>query len=353
MASLSSTGITTTANGFVASSVSSGSGPPMSTFWEIRLQQKRQAPIEGRLAFARPVNPRAYEAYIKGRFHFDKRTEPDLRTAIDYFNRVIAADPQYALAYVGLADSYNILGSRAFTAVSREEARTQAMMFANRALEIDDTLGEAHTSLASAKILFDCEWKGSEAEFQRAVTLNPNYASAHFWYAELLIDWGRFDESLRESYKAKELDPLSAIIHGALAYRLCVAGRCDEGMREALAALELDADLPITHYILANDTYRREGKFAEAIAEMRKDVQLSSNNPNFVADLAALYAVSGDRRRAHEILTQLREISRKRYVAPYQLAVIYLRARRQAKSVGSAGPGLQGALPVVEMSLFG
>jgi tetratricopeptide (TPR) repeat protein len=182
--------------------------------------QARLTPAEqAKLAFARPVNPRAYEAYIKGRFHFNKRTEPDLRTAIDYFNRVIAADPQYALAYVGLADSYNILGSWAFTAVSREEARSKAMMFAIRALEIDDTVGEAHTSLASAKILFDWDWKGSEAEFQRALTLNPNYANAHLWYAELLIDWGRFDESLRESYKAKELDPLSAIINGSLAYR--------------------------------------------------------------------------------------------------------------------------------------
>jgi TolB-like protein/Tfp pilus assembly protein PilF len=285
--------------------------------------QARLKPAEHvKLADARPVNPAAYEAYLKGRFHFNKRTEADLRTAVDYFNRAIATDPQYALAYVGLADSYNILGSWVFTAVSRDDARSKAMMFATKALEIDDTLGEAHTSLADAKLLFDCDWKGSEAEFQRALTLNPNYANAHHWYAELLIDSGRFDESLRESYNARQLDPLSAMMNSSLAGRLCAARRCDDAMHEALAALELDPNLPLVHSTLA-DIYRQQGKFAEAIAETRKAVQSSNNNPNFVAGLAYAYAVSGDRGRASEILTQLPETSRTRYVAPYQFSIIY------------------------------
>ena len=274
------------------------------------------------LARERPVNPAAYEAYLKGRFHFNKRTDADLQAALNYFNEAIAGDPRYALAYVGLADSYNILGSWVFTSVPRDDARSKAMMFAAKALEIDDNLGEAHTSLADAKLLFDCDWKGSESEFQRALALSPNYANAHHWYAELLIDSGRFDESLRESYKAKELDPLSAMMNSSLASRLCAARRCDDAMPEALAALELDPNLPLAHSTLA-DIYRQQGKFAEAIAETRQAVRSSSNNPNFVADLAYAYAASGDRTRANETLILLRQTSRTRYVAPYQFAVIY------------------------------
>jgi len=195
-------------------------------------------------------------------------------------------------------------------------------MFAAKALEIDDNLGEAHTSLADAKLLFDCDWKGSESEFQRALALSRNYANAHHWYAELLIEEGRFDESLRESYKAKELDPLSAMMNSSLASRLCAARRCDDAMPEALAALELDPNLPLAHSTLAH-IYRQQGKFAEAIAETRKAVRSSNNNPNFVADLAYAYAASGDRTRANETLIRLRQTSRARYVAPYQFAVIY------------------------------
>ncbi len=274
------------------------------------------------LARKRPVNPAAYEAYLKGRFHFNKRTDADLKVALNYFNEAIAGDPRYALAYVGLADSYNILGSWVFTSVPRDDARSKAMLFAAKALEIDDNLGEAHTSLADAKLLFDCDWKGSESEFQRALALSRNYANAHHWYAELLIDSGRFDESLRESYKAKELDPLSAMMNSSLASRLCAARRCDDAIPEALAALELDPNLPLAHSTLAH-IYRQQGKFAEAIAETRKAVRSSNNNPNFVADLAYAYAASGDRTRANETLTQLRQTSRAQYVASYQFAAIY------------------------------
>ncbi len=274
------------------------------------------------LGRARQVNPAAYESYLKGRFHFNKRTETDLRTAIAYFNRAIAVDPQYALAYVGLADSYNILGSMVFTAIARDDARSKAMTFAAKALELDGTLGEAHTSLADAKLLFDCDWKGSEAEFQRAQTLSPNYANAHHWYAELLIDSGRFDESIRESYKARQLDPLSAMMNTSLASRLCAAQHCEDALREALAALELDPNLPLAHGDLA-EIYLQQSKFAEAIAEGKKAIQLSNSNPNFVASLAYAYALSGDRARAYAILKELRQTSRKRYVAPYEFATIY------------------------------
>lgn len=216
----------------------------------------------------RPVSPTAYDAYLKGRFHFNKRTDAELQSAIAYFNQAIAIDPEYALAYVGLADSYNIAGSWVFTAISPEEARSKAMMFAAKALAVDESLGEAHTSLADAQFLFDCDWNGSEAEFRRALALSPNYANAHHWYAELLMDTGRFDESVRESYKARDLDPLSALMNSSVASPLCTAGRCEEATPHVLAALEPDPDLPLAHVNLAR-IYTHEGKFPEAIAHFR------------------------------------------------------------------------------------
>jgi tetratricopeptide (TPR) repeat protein len=227
------------------------------------------------------------------------------------------------MAYVGLADSYNILGSMVFTAIARDDARSKAMMFAAKALQLDDTLGEAHAALADARLLFDCDWNGSEAEFRRALALTPNYANAHHWYAELLIDWGRFDESIRESYKARQLDPLSAMMNLSLADRLCSAHRCNDGLSHALAALELDPNLPLVHTTLS-EIYRCQGRFADAIAEARKAAQLSDSNPNyFVPDLAYAFAASGDRTDARRILQQLQQASSTRYVAPYQFAVIY------------------------------
>src|SRR5260370_34920158 len=141
----------------------------------------------------RRVTPAAYEGSLKGRFHFNKRTDADLKAALNYFNEAIAGDPRYALAYVGLADSYNILGSWVFTSVPRDDARSKAMLFAAKALEIDANLGEAHTSLADAKLLFDCNWKGSQSEFHRALALSPTYANAHHWYADLPMQECRFD----------------------------------------------------------------------------------------------------------------------------------------------------------------
>jgi tetratricopeptide (TPR) repeat protein len=162
---------------------------------EIRAKLTPQESVQ--LSRERPVNPIAYEAYLKGRFRWNKRTESDMKAGIDYFNRAIEADPQYALAYVGLADSYNILGSWAFTTLPAGEARKMALLHANKALAIDEGLGEAHASLANAKVLFDWDWEGGEAEFKRAMELNPNYANAHHWYAELLLNLGCPSPKLR------------------------------------------------------------------------------------------------------------------------------------------------------------
>jgi len=274
------------------------------------------------LAADRPANPAAYEAYLKGRFHWNKRTEAELKAGIDYFNQAVAADPRYALAYVGLADSYNILGDPELTLISREEARSKAMMYTAKALEIDDRLGEAHTSLAMSKWLFDWDRNGAEQEFKKAITLSSNYANAHHWYAELLSNQARFDESVRESYKAKELDPLSPMITEALADRLLLAGRNEQAVGEAKSAVELDPSFPDPHMTLAY-VYRSQDKFEEAIRELKQAVQLSGNNPYFLANLGYMYAMSGDSAHARETLRYLQAMSKGRYTPPYNLAVLY------------------------------
>ena len=278
------------------------------------------------------VDPLAYEAYLKGRFHWNKRTESELKNSITYFEQAISTDSGYSLAYVGLGDSYNILGSWAFAALPPREAREKAVSYADKALAIDDGLSEAHASLGNAKVLFDWDWEGGEAEFKRAIALNPNYANAHHWYAELLLDLGRFDESVRESYRAKELDPLSPSITGGLARRLLYAGQVAEAMKESGSALELESSVPLLHRFLG-DAYLRQGKNREAISEFEKAVQLSNSSPNDLADLAYAHAVAGEAATARRDLGRLIELSRTRYVSPYQLAAVHVGLQEKQKAL--------------------
>jgi len=282
----------------------------------------------------RSVNPEAYEAYLKGRFHWNKRTDPELKIGIDYFNQAIAADPQYALPYVGLADSYNILGSGVFTAVPPSEAREKALMYAQKALALDDSLGEAHASLGAARELFDWDWAASEAELKRAIAMSPSYANGYHWYANLLVNLRRFPESIEISHKAKELDPLAPLVHASFAERLCAAGQLEEARREAATALELDPQLPLAHTYLG-EIYRQQKDYAAAIAEFKKAAQFSNNNPNSVADLGFAYGVSGDQKRARDVLKDLEEMAKKRLVSAYQFAVVYAGLGERAKAMAA------------------
>ena len=292
------------------------------------------------IANERPANAAAYEAYLKGRFHWNKRTEPELRVGISYFNQAIEADPRYALAYVGLADSYNILGDTEFTAVTQEEARAKAMRCVRKALEIDEALGEAHTSLAFLKWLYEWDRKGAEEEYKRAIAFSPNYANAHHWYAEMLATERRFDESIAESYKAEELDPLAPMITASFADRLLLAGRTDEALLEAKSALELDSSMPSAHVTMAN-VFRWQRKFEEAIAESKKAVQLSDNNPNLLADLGYMYAVAGDEVHAQVILKNLQKMSSRQYVSPYEFSVIYAGLGEKDKALKALNQALK------------
>jgi TolB-like protein/Flp pilus assembly protein TadD len=269
---------------------------------------------------ARPTeNPEAHELYLKGRYFWNRRNTASLRKAGDYFQQAIDLDPNYALAYAGLADVHSLLPIYAGTAPKDDVSK--ALAAARKAVELDSNLAEAHTSLGNA-LLFNAQLKLAEQEFRRALELNPNYATAHQWLAECLQGQGRFPESLTENERAHELDPLSLIINASYASSLSGAGRHDDAVKQARKALDLDPDLVPGHEILGQ-TYEEEGKLDEAIAEYRKANALESTPANF-AMLAYAYAKTGHVAETRKILDKLTDLSAQRYVGAYPLAIVHL-----------------------------
>ena len=266
------------------------------------------------------ANPEAYELYLKGRFLWNKRTGADMRKAIDYFNHAIAQDSNYALAYAGLADCYDLLHE--YSDLSPKESYPRAKAAAIKALELDDTLGEAHTSLAYSLVNYDWDWRGAEREYQRAIQLNPNYATAHQWYAECLSMLGRHSEAIAEIKKAYELDPLSLIINQGVGGKYLYARRYDEAMAQFHRTLELYPNFPPTHQRLGW-CYAQKRMYDEAIAEMQKAVDLSGNSTQMIAALGWAYAAAGRRDMAQSIIAELERRSKESYVDNYFLATIF------------------------------
>src|SRR5207245_2953514 len=202
----------------------------------INLTPQEQAVLKN----VKVVNPEAYEAYLKGRYFWNKRTADGLKKAIDYFNQAIEKDPNYAQAYTGLADSYALLGDWEYGILAPKEAFPRAKAAATKALELDNTLGEAHTSLAFSLDLFDWDWASAEREFRRAIELNPGYATGHHWYAWHLSLLGRNGEAIAEMRRAEDLDPLSLIINADLAELLLIAHFYDDSIQQSRKTIELD-----------------------------------------------------------------------------------------------------------------
>jgi len=238
---------------------------------------------QARLVSARPVNPEAHEAYLKGRYFWNKRTEADLRKAISYFQQAVAKDPGYALAYTGLADSYHVLW--VYSNISPKDTHDQAKAAALRAVQTDDTLAEAHTSLASITAAEDWDFAAAEREFQRALALNPNYATAHQWYAESLTYVGRFDEALIEIQKAQELDPLSLIVNVTAGYILMLTQKYDQAVAQFRNAIAADGNFFIAHSSL-RDAYEYKHMFLDAIAE-NEATAVAEGYPKDQAEVAA------------------------------------------------------------------
>ncbi len=253
------------------------------------------------------VNPDAYEAYLKGRYFWNKRTEDGLKKASDYFNQAIEKDPNYAQAYAGLADSYALLGDWEYGVLAPKEAYPRAKAAATKALELDSNLGEAHISLAFCLDGFDWDWESAGREFRRGVELSPGYATGHQWYAWHLAALGRNDEAIAELKKAESLDPLSLIIGADLAEELLIAHRYDEAIKQSRKTMAMDPFFAVAHYELGQAFVQKQ-MYKEAIAELQKAIELSAGSTTYTSNLAYAYAVSGMRNEAAKILNDLMRI---------------------------------------------
>jgi len=263
-------------------------------------------------------NAEAYQLYLLGRFYWNKRSEEGIKKAIAYFDQAIEKDPNYALAYAGLSQCYIVLD--AYYLLPPQEAIPKAKAAATRALEIDDTLAEAYAALAT--YYYDWDWPAAERQFKRAIELNPNYATAHQWYAEFLVNQGRFDEGIAEIKRARELDPLSLIINTVLGRSLYQARQYDQGIEQLRNTIEMDPNFVPAHRHLGQ-AYEAKGMYSEAVAEMQKAVTLSGSTPEYMAVLGQAYALSGKRAEAMKIVEELKEQSKQRYISACGIALIY------------------------------
>lgn len=261
---------------------------------------------------SRPLNAAAYDASMKGRYFWNKRSEQGYLKAIEYFEQAIAVDPNYAQAYSGLADAYALLGSNSTTAITRRDAMERARAAAIKALSIDGTLAEAHTSLAFFYWHYDWNWSAAEKEFQRALQLNPSYPTAHHWYAFYLVSQGRTDQALEEIRRAQETDPLSLIINTDAAQILNFAKRYDQAIAQSKRVLEMDPQFPLARLTLAF-SYLAEHQYEAAVEEAKKGAQAPGAGPDLEANLAATYAMAGQAAHARALLSQLKGESERQH----------------------------------------
>jgi serine/threonine protein kinase/tetratricopeptide (TPR) repeat protein len=262
----------------------------------------------------------AYQLYLQGRYQWNKQTLEGLQESIDYFQQAVQKDPRYALAYAGQADSYAQLAD--FNVLPTREVLPKVKSAAAKALELDDSGAEAHTSLAWARF-HEWDWAGAEKEFKRAIELNPSYPTAHSWYGEYLMVQGRFDEALAEMTRASELNSLSPGLNLALGYRFYYAHQYPQAIEQIQKTLAMDAAFVLAHVYLGR-AYEQRGTYPEAIAEMRKALDLSEGDTNELAALGQAYAVSHQEGEARKILDQLKERSQQTYVQPGLIALIYI-----------------------------
>jgi len=257
-----------------------------------------------RLSTARPLDPRAHEEYLKGRFFWNKRTENGYLDAVDHFLRAIQIDPQYSEPYAGLADTYALLGSLGGASIPRRDAMNNARSIARKAMELDPTLAEAHTSLAFVLMHYDWDFVAAEKEYLRAIDLNPNYPTAHQWYAVNLAVMGRMDAALAELRHAQELDPLSLIISADIGELLGCARRYEDAAAQLQATLKMDPNFLLAHYDLVT-IYQYQHKYAEATAHARKALELAPGSLWAQGLLGVTYALSGQKDTARKVMVNI------------------------------------------------
>ena len=268
----------------------------------------------------RPIDPEAHEAYLKGLYFFDKLTEPAMKTSIEYFQRAIEKEPGYAAPYARMARAYGLLGN--FNSLRPEDAYPKEKEAALKALEIDGRLAEARAALGWAKLFYDRDWDGAREEFQKAVDLNPNLASAHQAYATYFVCMGQFDRGEAEILKAQELDPINLNIKADVGWNRFFARRTDEAIAQLKQVVQMDPNFSIAHTFLAH-AYEQKGMFDEAIREAQKAVELLDGSEHRLGNLGDAYARAGRKEDAQSILARLKKASRDHYISPYQTGLIY------------------------------
>ena len=301
------------------------------------LQAKLSGSEKSSMAKTPTVNPEAYELYLKGRFFWNKRTGDDLRKSIEYLKQAIAKDPGYALAYAALADSYGLL--RFYGGASPAESVVPAEAAAKKALELDDSLAEAHASLGLIATE-ELEVNRGVNELERAIQLNPNYATAHHWLGLALATLRQSDRSIAELKRALELDPLSMIINADLSIIYLYAGRYDAAEAQARKTLEIDPRSFVAHYYLGA-ALQRTSRLKEAIPEFQKAVELN-NDPYSIAMLAQAYARNGQTDEARKLLAHLNEMAKSAEVPEYALALVYTSLGEKERAIEALEHGFAG-----------
>jgi TolB-like protein/Tfp pilus assembly protein PilF len=289
------------------------------------ISEKLRLPLTGqerkKLAKQPTHDSEAYHIYLRGRFWWNKRTREGVEKGIEYFTKAIAQDPNFALAYTGLSDSYHLLAGTAFAGMPPRQAAPLAKAAAMKALEIDDTLAQAHASMASV-FSYQWDWDAAGKEYRRSIELNPSYATVRHWYAFYLAATGNLEEAVQEGIKAKELDPLSIIINRDLALLFAYARQPEKAIEQYEKTLELDPDFALTHQGIGR-AYLQRGVLKKGLEHIEKAVELAPHNPAMRSALAHAYAVTGEHQKARNILEELLAQTHHTYIPATSIAVVY------------------------------
>jgi adenylate cyclase len=293
--------------------------------------QAKLTPLEkAQFALVHRVDPQAYEAYLKGRYYWNRRSQEGFPTGVQYFQEAISKDPDFAAAYAGLSDCLSALSVFGFVAPEAESGKAKKL--ALRALELDPGLAEAHASVGWVKMWHDYDFSGAERAFERAIELNPRNATAHSWFGYFLGVMGRYEEAYTECQRALRLDPLSIPIHCVLGSIYWMARRFDPAIEQFQKALELDADFAWGHALIGA-AYLSNGMHLPAIEAARRAVQLSPGSTVYLSCLGEAHAATGCREEAEKILDRLQEFAKEQYVTPYFLARLYTALGKKEKAL--------------------
>jgi len=310
------------------------------------IQIKLAPPEQARLASRGTVNPQAYEAYLKGRFLLNRRTVEAIQKSIQYFRKSIELDPHHTVALAGLADAY--LTHHDLGHLPPREATTKAKTAARKALEMDETLAEAHSSLGHA-YFHEFNWLAADRGFKRAIELDPNYANAHYYYANYLICVGHKDEAVAEARCAQTLDPVSLPAGTNLAAILSFAGQYTEAIEESSRVLEIDSGFARAYEDLGR-AYEQQRMYPQAIAAFEKAVEYSGRSSRDLASLAYAYGIAGNQKEALKLLQEIKGLSRKSYVSPYSFALIFTGLGKKSQALAwleKAYKARDGAIPFI------